>query len=88
MKIPEIQAELHRIAAERDLPEIAVLANELSRRKPVMKTRPRSRHVTEEVREEIRAFRRSNPGMSQAEIGRRFNVNAGRVSEALAGFRE
>jgi hypothetical protein len=35
------------------------------------------------LNEEIREYAEANPGMSQQEIGVIFNVNHGRVSEAI-----
>lgn len=63
-------------------------ADELSRRSagpgPQIVT---SAAITPEVRSAIREFHRTNPNLSQHEIAQHFNVNAGRVSEALKGFR-
>jgi predicted XRE-type DNA-binding protein len=43
--------------------------------------------MSEQLADEIRAFKREHPGMSQVAISRRFNVNQGRISEALKGKR-
>jgi len=43
--------------------------------------------MTDELRSNIQAFAAANPGMSNRAIGQRFNVDGGRVSEAIAGFR-
>jgi hypothetical protein len=39
--------------------------------------------MTDELRAKIRATKKAKPDLSQAEIGKRFNVNPGRVSETL-----
>ena len=63
------------------------IAARIMRRKPVRKAESVSRRCTAELRGEIREFAMNNPNMSYAEVARRFDVNPGRVSEAMAGFR-
>ena len=41
--------------------------------------------ITPELRAEIRAYAEANPQVSLTRIAERFQVNSGRVSEALAG---
>jgi hypothetical protein len=43
--------------------------------------------MTEELRDRIKAMKEANPRLSQAEIGKRLNINPGRVSETLKGKR-
>jgi predicted aldo/keto reductase-like oxidoreductase len=86
--IPQIRVRLFELAAALNVPELATLAEETKRRKPVMKTKPKHRGMTPELAEAIRQFRRANPQASQVEIARHFFVNPGRVSEVLAGFRD
>jgi hypothetical protein len=43
--------------------------------------------MTDELKAQIRALKAADPDLSQAEIGRRLNLNPGRVSEALRGKR-
>jgi hypothetical protein len=43
--------------------------------------------MTDALKAQIRAMKVAEPGVSQAEIGRRLNLNPGRVSEALRGKR-
>jgi hypothetical protein len=43
--------------------------------------------MTDELRREIMAMKEANSDLSHAEIGRRLNVNPGRVSETLKGKR-
>lgn len=87
MRIPEIADRLRGIAAESGLPELFGLADELRRRPAGRRAAPRSRPMSDDLVAEIRAFRHANPRMSQVEISRRFEVNQGRVSEALKGKR-
>jgi hypothetical protein len=87
MRIPEIRERLNELAATLACPELATLADELKRR-PVRRRAERvSTPVTPELRTAIRAYHTAHPAMTQAEIGRVFNVNPGRVSEALRGWR-
>ena len=44
--------------------------------------------MTPELAQEIREFAEANPGMSHQAIAEQFNVNHGRVSEAIHGKRE
>lgn len=87
MRIPEIAEEMRKLAAERGVPELVGLADELRRRQPGARAPATSRPMTDELAAEIRAFAGDHPNLSQAAIGRRFNVNPGRVSEALNGKR-
>lgn len=87
MRIPEIADRLRDLAAERGLPELVGLADELRRRPAGRRAPARSRPMTDELAAEIRAFREAHPRLSQVEISRRFNLNQGRVSEALKGKR-
>lgn len=92
--IPSARSELREIASALratgsiDVAERieAVVTNKLIRR-PLVKnrTRARNRAFTPEVAEAIRTFVRSPAGrdMSYADVGTRFGVNSGRVSEAM-----
>lgn len=87
MRIPEIQTRLKQIAVETGNAEIELLARKLSRRRPRKVAEKVSRPITPELREEIRAYARENPELAQTQIGKAFNINQGRVSEALRGYR-
>jgi hypothetical protein len=43
--------------------------------------------MTDSLKAQIKAMKAAEPNLSQAEIGRRLNLNPGRVSEALRGKR-
>lgn len=100
MKNPEIQAELREIANALMTPvllplplveygqRLSHLADQLSRRKPVRKAPAKSRTMTPELRRKIAEDARANPDKTYHQIAMRWGVNAGRVSEAVAGFRE
>lgn len=81
MRIPEIRKELAEISGR-----LAVLADELNRR-----SGPRAPSTSERIDAElaatIRKYAKTFPDMTQADIGRVFNVNQGRVSEAIRGKR-
>ncbi len=88
MRLPEVANRLREIAAEHKIGELEILANEI-RRRPIEKRAPdKSRPMTPELAAEILDWCHTFPTQSQAEVARRFNVNPGRVSEALRGFRE
>jgi hypothetical protein len=82
MKIPEIQDELREIAVK-----LQMLADKLSRRKAIRKAAPSSTPMTPELAREIREFAMANWELSYSDIAQHFNVNPGRVSEAVAGKR-
>ena len=102
MRIPEVREEMRAIArtmrtiaggqgTARDLVAQAIrlegLVEELERRRADRRAPVGSDPITPELQEEIRAFAALHPTWSQADIGAQFNVNAGRVSEALKGRR-
>lgn len=87
MKIPEVADRLRSIAAEAGIDELRRLADELRRRPAGRKARPSSEPMTDRLAQQIRAYRRANPSLSQVEISRRFAVNQGRISEVLKGKR-
>lgn len=88
MRVPDIRARLIEIARERAIPEVEALARMLKRRSPARRAPATSRPVTPELAAEIRAYAAAHPTASQTQIGGRFNVNPGRVSEALHGVRK
>lgn len=85
MRIPDVQAELIELSHKHGIPRLAELAQEMSRRPPRQRAPATSTPMTPELADEIRAMRKANPKMSQMDIARSFNVNPGRVSEALRG---
>lgn len=87
MRIPEIRDRLKEIAAENGIPEIASLADELTRRHPGKRAPVESTPFTEELAAQIRQYAAAHPKMTQVAIGRVFGVNQGRVSEATRGYR-
>lgn len=87
MLIPDVQKRMRELASAHGIPELRTLADELSRRKSTRSARI-SPPMTTELRKAICAYATANPGMSQANIATRFNVNPGRVSEALRGKRQ
>ena len=65
-----------------------MLLRQLTRRKHVHRAPPTSSSVNDVIRMQVRGLVADDPDLSYAEIGRRFNINSGRVSEIIAGFRE
>ena len=94
MTIPEVRDWLLSIAnscAVKGLVDeargIRTAVEELKRRPAVRVSRTKADHSTRKLRAEIRAYAAAHPDMLNREIGQVFNVDSGRVSEALAGFR-
>lgn len=87
MRIPEVQEQLRAIAAEYADSRLEALADELSRRPARRRAPSTSNPMTRQLRLEIRRYAEANPTASQSDIARAFNVNPGRVSETLRGFR-
>lgn len=85
--IPEIRRRLYALAMERGIPELRDLADDLHRRPAVGRAPVRSRPMTPTLRAEIARWMAENPGRTQHEAAAHFNVNPGRVSEALRGKR-
>lgn len=90
MKLPEVRDALHEIAG--DLISVAEkikrLAEETRKRPAHRKAPAKARPISQELEESIMEFARQNPKASQFEIGKRFGVNQGRVSETLRGKRQ
>lgn len=87
MRLPEVAVRLRELADELECEELNELADEISRRPSGPRAPRMSRPVTDALRDEIRQMKAENPHFSHAEIGRRLNVNPGRVSETLRGKR-
>jgi hypothetical protein len=68
--------------------ELFELADELRRRPTRSRAPVSSAPMTPELAQEIREYAETNPDLSHQAIAEKFNVNHGRVSEALHGKRE
>ena len=94
MKIPEVAKRMREIAEQiqNDYPnlssELFELADELKRRFSGPRAPASSTRMTPELAEEIREYADANPNMSHQAIAEVFNVNHGRVSEAIKGKRD
>jgi hypothetical protein len=92
MKLPDVAKRLREIAElieddyQAESAELFELAAEIKRR-----SGPRapasSTPMTPELAEEIKEYAEANPGMPYQDIAVVFNVNLGRVSEAIKGKR-
>jgi hypothetical protein len=94
MKIPEVANRIREIAEQvqgvcpDEANELLELADQLRRRPLAAPRAPAtSTPMTDELAQDIRDFAEANPGMSHQEIAVEFNVNHGRVSEAISGKR-
>lgn len=81
--IPELRSRLREIADEEGLDELHEIADEMHRNSPVRRAKNKSRALTPELAEEIRVYAKKNKTMHQRDIAQAFNVNPGRVSEAM-----
>lgn len=86
MRLPEVAARLRVLAGAHAIPELMTLADEI-RRRPASRAPNSSATMTPALKAQIVAHAAANPAMTQAQIGRVFNVNPGRVSVALRGLR-
>lgn len=92
MTIPEVAARLRELADERATPSaISVRLHTLAdalKREPALKRAPASSvTMTPALAKRIRTMKARSPRMTQAAIAAKFNINPGRVSEALNGQR-
>jgi len=87
MRLPEVASRLRELAIQLGCDELDELADEIGRRSPRQRAPISSAPMTDALRAQIRAMKAAERDLSQAEIGRRFNLNPGRVSEALRGKR-
>ena len=87
MRLPEVATRLRELATDLGCGELNELADEIGRRPPRQRAPASSVPMTDALKVKIRAMKAAEPHLSQAEIGRRLNLNPGRVSEALRGKR-
>jgi hypothetical protein len=94
MKIPEVANRIREIAKQiqgvcpTEAVELLELVDELRRRPSAApRARATSTPMTDELAQDIRDYAEDHPGMSHQDIAVEFNVNHGRVSEALSGKR-
>lgn len=64
-------------------PELDEIMSMMFRRSPARRAATKTRMATPTLKARILAYARRNPELSYKEIGEHFNVNIGRVSEAL-----
>jgi hypothetical protein len=88
MRLPDIAEELRELAVVNSLPRLTELADEMKRRNRAVKAPPKSKKLTAAMKDDICAFKKANPNMTQFQIAEHFGVNQGRVSETLHGKRK
>jgi predicted XRE-type DNA-binding protein len=92
MKLPEVAKRMREIGEliqgdhPKESDELFELAGEIKRRSGT-RAPAASTKVTPELYEEIKEYAEANPTMSHQDIAVIFNVNHGRVSEAINGKR-
>ena len=87
MRLPAVATRLRELAVILNCDGLDKLADEIGRRPSPQRAPTSSAPMTEALRTQIREMKAAEPDLSQAEIGRRLNLNPGRVSEALRGKR-
>ncbi len=93
LTIPQIRERLSYIAKKLDLSEPSIanevryLISQLFRRPAIQRIETRAPRSSHSLRQQIRAYAATHPNLSQQLMAVHFNVNPGRISEALAGFR-
>jgi len=80
---PQIRARLRELADEHGLDELHDLADDTYRNPPVSRAKRKSAKFTAALAAKIRKYHKKHPRLHQRDIGHKFNVNPGRVSEAL-----
>jgi len=87
MRLPEVAKRLRELAAELNCDELSGLADEIGRRSAGQRAAATSVPMTDSLKKQIRAMKEAERHLSQTEIGKRLNINPGRVSETLRGKR-
>ena len=83
----ELRRRLYELSAELNCDELRQIATELGRRKSIKRAPRQSRPTDEQLNVEIINYVYGHPYLTQAKVAQVFNVNPGRVSEALRGKR-
>lgn len=87
-RLLEIAGHIKRNVSDELGDELFEMVEDLKRRAPVRRaTKDSGRDLTEEVVREVRQYAENFPDMSYMELSVALNVNAGRISEILAGKR-
>lgn len=81
--IPILRDRIRKIGEEQGIPELLEIADEMFRSAPKRRAKTKSRKMTPELAQHIRQFWRRNRHLHQRDIAQEFNVNPGRVSEAV-----
>lgn len=97
MKLPEVRKRLYELAEEykHDIKlsaELKKLADEIKRRPPIMRAKRSSREMTPEIARRVKIIHRLLTKFwskwSVQKTANFFNLNIGRVSEAVRGKRQ
>lgn len=89
MRLPEVQEELIKVAQQitKLNRRIRELSSHIARRRPIKVAPVSSAKITPEIIEGVKLMSTQHPDWPQTKIGKKFNINAGRVSEILRGKR-
>ena len=81
--IPQIRARLRVLADKHGIDELHDLADDTYRNPPVTRAKRKSAKFTPALAAKIRKYQKKNSNLHQRDIAHKFNVNPGRVSDAL-----
>lgn len=85
LTIPEIRSRLYVLAKNTGLKELKFLADQTRRIYIKPKTRTKSKRITPTLKAEVYDYWSKNKHLSCSEIGLKFFINQGRVSEIIGG---
>lgn len=94
MRIPEIRGALIDISYQVGTydgtlaRQIRYLANATKRRSPIRRARVKKPKLTWQMKRRIIKYAARHPDASYLEISHALDINTGRISEALRGFRK
>ena len=83
LSIPDVRSRLRELADEHDIDELHDLADQMYRKSAKKRAPVRSPKLTPAMAQDIRDYKLANPDAHQQDIAEKFQVNHGRVSEAL-----
>jgi hypothetical protein len=86
-KLRDVALRLFSVGQSGEADEILNAVDLMYRRSAIKRAAPRARKITPEISRSVRTYFRENPTASNREIGQRFGIDGGRVSEILHGLR-
>jgi hypothetical protein len=90
ISIPEARDRIYQLINDYEMPQevydkLTAIADGMYRKFNGRKAPRFSRHMTRDIGDQVRLYAAEYPERAQQQIAEQFGINAGRVSEALAG---